>query len=246
MKILFSLLTLSFALAASSPAAITAVSGGQTLGAPLQNVADWTVDLGFVVPDLPATPDRILFEAGGDGLGIALALIGSDLVVYQDQGDFNSSSPANDTWFTLDITPLAGNVATLRLDADLSTATDTISLVALGANGTALSNSAILPVNGSGVAGSNGTGIGRTNADLAGLDESVEPGFPNMAQFVGASYLGGANTLGPESLVGVIYSGVDQPPASIPGAFSWGLVPEPSRALLLAAGLVGVALRRRR
>jgi hypothetical protein len=76
-------------------------------------------------------------------------------------------------------------------------------------------------------AGGDDTGFGLTAADLAGLDESVD-----MAQFNNASFKpGGADILGSDSLAGNLYVS-EAAPAAIPVPGSWGLVPEPSSAIL--------------
>ncbi len=234
------------ALSTASAAVIT-LSPGPRTDDPVTGVNDWTLDAGFVVDVVPANPNRILFEAGGDGLGTALAFIGSELVVYQDSGDFVASSPGPDSFFTLDISSLAGSVISLRLDADLAGAADTLTLTATDGSIT-VTNFVTLPSDVGSIAGGNDTGFGVVAADLAGLDESVEPGFPNMAQFQNASYMNsGANTLGADRLAGTLYTGADQPPATLPAPSSWGLVvPEPGPAAFLSLAAGGMLLRRRR
>ena len=208
----------------------------------------WTLDAGLVVSSLPANPNRIIFEAGGDGTGSALALIGSELLYYYDVGDFNASSPANDRFFSIDISAMANAVISIRLDANLSGATDTVSLTVTDGT-TTLMGSATLPTDVSTAAGGNNTGFGVVAEDLAGLDESGEAGFPNMAQFQNAAYFdGGANALGADQLAGTLCTtAANQPPASIPAPASWGLaVPEPGAIALLLPSLAITLLRRRR
>ncbi|MDG2124180.1 MAG: PEP-CTERM sorting domain-containing protein [Verrucomicrobiales bacterium] len=248
--------SLAFLASFASPATaavITLIPGVERTDDPVTGVNDWTLDAGLVIGSLPASPNRIIFEAGGDGLGSALALVGSELLYYYDIGDFQNSSPAGDAFFSLDISSLAGSVISLRLDADLSTASDTVSLTATNGSLT-LNNSVAIPTDRTSIAGGNNTGFGLTAADLAGLDESAEPGFPNMAQFNTTAYKStvangpGANILGADQLAGTLYTTLaDQPPGSIPTPSSWGLViPEPGTGLLVAFATAALAFRRRR
>lgn len=235
----------------ASAAVFTLTPGAERGDDPVTNIADWTLDAGLAIESIPASPNRIIFEAGGDGLGSALAWIGNELTYYFDVGDFNNSSPADDRFFSLDISPFAGSVISIRLTADLSTATDVITLSATDGNLT-LSDAVTLPGNRTSVAGGNNTGFGVTSQDLAGLDESAEPGFPDMAQFNAASYkivagTPGANVLGADRLAGTLYTETDQAPAAIPAPSSWGIViPEPGTPVLLTAAALLLGMRRRR
>lgn len=234
---LMSLLTASSLLPASA-VVINLVPGAARTDDPVTGVADWTLDAGYVVD---GTND-VIFEAGGDGTGVALVVIGTDLTVYQDRGDFNVSSPADDSMFSVDISSFAGSVISIRLDADLTTGTDTLTLEATDGTST-VSNPFVLPGDVTNIAGGNDTGFGLTAADLAGIDENAD-----MLQFNGVSYKGtGADVLGADSLAGNLYVNEDAP-ASIPAPSSWGLtaVPEPGSTLLIGlAGLIA-GLRRRR
>lgn len=237
------------AMLTSVPAAvITLTPGAARTDDPVTGVNDWTLDAGLVVTSLPASPNCIIFEAGGDGTGSALALVGSDLVYYYDIGDFLVSTPANDKFMTVDISAFAGSVISIRLDADLSTASDTITLTATDGS-TTVTDSVTPDTNVFSIAGGNDTGFGVVAADLAGLDESAEPGFPNMAQFQNASYfVGGANAHGADALAGTLYTTLaDQPPGALPDPASWGLaIPEPGSSVLVGSGLALMLLRRRR
>ncbi len=223
-------------LAPAGAAVITLTAGEGRIDDPVTNVDDWTLDAGYVV----SGSNAVIFEAGGDGTGVALVVIGSDLTVYQDRGDYQVASPADDSIFSIDISGFAGSVVSIRLDADLSTATDTLTLTATDGSST-VSDSFVLPGDVANIAGGNDTGFGLTAADLAGIDESTD-----MLQFNAASYKGtGADILRADSLAGILYVS-EAAPASIPAPGSWGLVPEPSSALLIAfAGVIG-GLRRRR
>ena len=240
------ILTLSaLALVPASAAVITLTPGPRT-DDPVTGVNDWTLDVGLVVGALPSNPNRIIFEAGGDGLGSALALVGNSLVYYYDQGGYVASSPTGDGIMTLDISGFANSVISIRLDADISTATDVITLTATDGAVT-LTNNFTLAANAAAIAGGNDTGFGVVAADLAGLDESIEPGSPDMAQFQNASYFnGGVNALAADSLAGTLYTEIDQSPAQLPAPSSGALVPEPSSALLLGTALMFGASRRRR
>lgn len=253
MKIPKSFLIASALFAIPAHGAITAVSGGQNHPSLLQNQTDWTVDLGLVVPALPSGPGAVLFESGGDGTGIAAVIIGSDLVIYHDSGDFSVSTPAVDNKASYDISSFAGEVVSMRAVASLGTAADTIELSILGVSGGSFNQTFSIAQDITNAAGGNRFGFGGVAQDLAGLDESAEVGFPNMAAFNNAAFdvdldPVGANVLGADVLQGMIYTGADAAPGSIPAPGSWGLtaVPEPSTGLLglLGAGLV--FFRRRR
>ena len=229
-------------------ATIIPVAGGDDIGSPLVGPNLWTLDLGYALSGLPDTVDRVLFEAGGDGTGISLVLLGTELTVYQDQGDFLASSPVGDDFFSVDIAAFANQVVSIRLNADLTA--DTLSLSAF--NGTTTLTSGIINTTTDLVnsAGGNATGVGGFSADLGGLDESAEAGFPDIASLFGAAYQVtapvGANVLGSDVLVGTLYTDADLPPAMIPDPSSWGLIPEPSSAALLGVGVIMVSVLRRR
>jgi len=243
MKTLSTFLAYS-ALSGLASAAVINLAPGPRADDPVTGVNDWTLDAGLVRSTL--STNRIIFEAGGDGTGSALASIGGELVFYQDQGDFAVSTPAVDGFMTLSLGTLTGSIISIRLDADLSGAADAVTLTATDGTNTVM-NSLNLSSNVGSIAGGNDTGFGVVAADLAGLDESAEPGSPNMAQFQNASYFnGGANALGADDLAGTLYTSLaDQPPVALPTPSSWGLVPEPSTVLMLIPAL-GLSLRRRR
>jgi hypothetical protein len=231
-----SLLLIS-SLAPAGAAVINLTAPSARTDDPVTNQTDWTLDAGYFV----SGSDAVIFEAGGDGTGTALVVVGTTLHVYQDLGDFNTPSPTDDTSFSLDISAFAGSAISIRLDADLTTASDSLTLTAT--NGTAtVSNSAILPVDVVSIAGGNDTGFGLTApGDIAGLDESAI-----FAPFNDASYKpGGANVLGPDFLEGTLYVN-EAAPDPIPAPSSWGVIPEPgSSTLILLAGLLGGVTRRR-
>ncbi len=240
---------ISAVLAAPSIAAIhTLTAGVNDTSDPLVGVTDWTADIGFVASSLPASPNRVLFESGGDGTGIAITLMGNSLQVFQDQGDFNVSSPTGDTFFSVDVSSFANQTLSIRLDANLGgdVGEDTLQLDVFNGLSVLTSGVVTLPVNLTQSAGANDTGLGIVVGDIAGLDESGEAGFPDMAQFNSALYrAGGANALGEDVLAGILYT--DQDPAGgIPAPGSWGLIPEPSSVLLLAFGSCLLLGRRKR
>jgi hypothetical protein len=231
-------LSASSALLPVSGAIINLVPGVSRTDDPVTNVPDWTLDAGYVVD---GTND-VIFEAGGDGTGVALVVIGSDLTVYQDRGDYLVSSPANDSMFSVNISEFAGSVISIRLDADLSTSTDILTLTATDGLST-VANAFTLPGDVANIAGGNDTGFGVTAADLAGIDEDAD-----LLQFNGASFKGtGADILGADSLAGKLYVN-ESAPASIPAASSWGLTAVPESGSVLLIGLTGIlaGLRRRR
>ena len=89
-------------------------------------------------------------------------------------------------------------------------------------------------------AGLNDTGVGGLAAALAGLDESVEGGFPaisslsNNAHRVDLATMGADVLLG-DVLIGILYTDTNLP-ASIPEPGDWGLIPEPASGGLFALG----------
>ena len=228
----------SLALLPVSGAIINLVPGVSRTDDPVTNVADWTLDAGYVVD---GTND-VIFEAGGDGTGVALVVIGSDLTVYQDRGDYLVSSPANDSMFSVNISEFAGSVISIRLDADLSTSTDILTVTATDGLST-VTNAFTLPGDVANIAGGNDTGFGVTAADLAGIDEDA-----NLLQFNASSFKGtGSDILGPDSLAGNLYVNEDAP-TSIPAASSWGLTPVPEPSSMILIGIAGIfaGLRRKR
>jgi len=230
-----------------SAAVISPLATGSRTDDPVTGSNDWTLDAGLALGAITANPNRVIFEAGGDGTGSALALIGNDLVYYLDQGDYLASSPGPDFYTSLDISSLSGSVISIRLDVDLATANDSITLSAT--DGITLLSTILNPTSDiSNAAGGNDTGFGVVAADLAGLDEAAEPGFPDLAQFQNATYFtDGANALGPDALAGILYtSAADIPPASLPDPSSWGLIPEPHSGLLASLALIMAMSHRRR
>jgi len=231
-------LSASSALFPVDAAIINLVPGASRTDDPVTNVADWTLDAGYVVD---GTND-VIFEAGGDGTGVALVVIGSDLTVYQDRGDYQVASPLNDSMFSVNISEFAGSVISIRLDADLSTANDILTVTATDGSST-VTNAFTLPGNVANIAGANDTGFGMTAADLAGIDEDA-----NLLQFNASSFKGtGSDILGPDSLAGNLYVNEDAP-ASIPAASSWGLTPVPEPSSMILIGIAGIfaGLRRKR
>lgn len=232
--------------------AITMVNGGENHPSLLQNQADWTLDLGVALPLLPTNPGVALVESGGDGLGFAAVIAGSNLIVYHDNGDFNVSSPDVDTFMSYDLSSFSGQVVTMRAVGSFGTATDTIAVSILGNDAASFSDTISMVGDTPGGAGGNRFGFGGVAQDLAGLDESVEDGFPDMAAFSGPDYdvdnlPFGANVLGPDRIKGIVYTEGDAAPSALPEPSSWGLtaVPEPSTGLLSLFG-VALLLRRRR
>ena len=231
-------LSASSALLPVGGAIINLVPGASRTDDPVTNVADWTLDAGYVVD---GTND-VIFEAGGDGTGVALVVIGSDLTVYQDRGDYLAASPADDSMFSVDISEFLGSVISIRLDADLSTPIDILTVTATDGSST-VTNAFTLPGDVVNIAGGNDTGFGMTAADLAGIDEDA-----GLLQFNGASFKGtGTDILGAGSLAGSLYVN-EAAPATIPATSSWGLtaIPETGSALLIGFAGILAGLRRRR
>ena len=79
--------------------------------------------------------------------------------------------------FSVNISEFAGSVISIRLDADLSTANDILTVTATDGSST-VTNAFTLPGNVANIAGANDTGFGMTAADLAGIDEDA-----NLLQF---------------------------------------------------------------
>ncbi|MGD1979925.1 MAG: hypothetical protein PVJ98_11060 [Akkermansiaceae bacterium] len=195
-----------------SQAATINLSGGSEGGAVLQGLNRYVVDLGFLVPTtLPVTTNLALFEAGGDGDGTAISLIGNSLNVYLD---FNGSSNfADDTTFDLNISAYAGQVVSIRLQGDYSggAGSDTVRLDVTNGFTTLTSNTITLVSNHLQPAGGDGFGTGgRGGNSWAGISEDGAAGAPNMDQFNTTLYDisdGGANVLGSDVIVGNLYTG---------------------------------------
>ncbi|MEZ5324732.1 MAG: PEP-CTERM sorting domain-containing protein [Verrucomicrobiales bacterium] len=245
-------LPLAFAISLlPAQAAVTMVNGGENHPSLLQNQTDWTVDMGVALPVFPASPGLVLMESGGDGTGVAAVLQGNDLVLYQDNGDFNVSTPDVDDYAVYDISSFSGQVVSMRLTGSFATATDTIALSILGSDGTTFAETLTMSADIVNAAGGNRFGLGGVAGDLAGVDESAEAGYPNTAAFNNADYdvdaaPVGANVLGPDRIKGIVYTGTDAAPAALPAPTSWGVVPEPSTGLLSLLGTCLLVFRRRR
>ena len=233
-------------------AAVTMVNGGENHPSLLQSQTDWTIDLGVALPVFPSSPGVVLFESGGDGTGVAAVIIASDLVVYQDNGDFNASSPDPDNFGTWDISAFSGQVVSMRAVGSLGTADDSIALTILGV-GSTFNETLALKADIENSAGGNRFGFGGVAQDLAGLDESAEAGFPNMGLFQNAEYdvdmaPFGGSALGADRIKGVVYTDGDAAPTAIPSPDSWGLdaVPEPGTGILSLLGAGFLFIRRKR
>ena len=240
----------------SSPAAIISLAGGSEGGAVLQGEDRFVIDLGFVVPSsLPVSTDLALFEAGGDGDGTAISVLGSSLNIYLDSGVSNIF--ADDTTIDLNLSAFAGQVVSIRLQGNYtgaSAGTDIVQLDVFDGTSTISSSSISLTTNYTQPAGGDGFGTGgRGGGSWPGISEANGiGGTPNMSQFSTGYDLsdGGANILGSDVIVGTLYIGATDSDAAlssgIPDPSSWGLVPEPSGIALLALGSLSALGRRRR
>lgn len=237
-----------------APAAIIGLSGGTEGGTVLQGQDRFVIDLGFLVPSLPVTTDLALFEAGGDGDGTGLALLGSSVQVYMDQR--GTSLFADDTTFGVDLSPFAGQVVSIRLQGDLTGSTpgsDTVQLDIFDGSTTLTSNLVTLTANQEQAAGGDGFGTGgRGQNSWPGISEADGSGAtPDMAQFSTGYDIGdgGPNVLGSDVLEGTLYTGPGDSDAAlaagIPDPSTWNVVPEPSAALLGVLGSIFLLGRRR-
>ena len=118
-KLLGSLLALILSLPSlCSGASLNLIPGDNARGAVPEEVDRWTLDLGYLVPTLPA--NHVLFESGDDGTGVIVALVDWDLAVYVDQGDRTTASPDGDLFVKVGIGGFENQVVSIRLSVDLT------------------------------------------------------------------------------------------------------------------------------
>lgn len=229
----------------SASAVVLAFQGGDTAaGTITENPGNAVIDFGFKVP-ASNTTDPVLFETGGDGIGWALGMIGTDLRVFQDQ---NSGAEAS---LTLDISSLLGQAISIRLDGDFSQTNGSrqISLSVVDGAGATTSTSALnITSNDARLSGGDGAGFGGINGTLSGQSEAGS-GFQGLDVAARDITGPGSSVLGPDTLVGTLYTGADaitQRGEAIPAVSSYTFVPEPSSSLMVVLGGLGLLGRRRR
>ncbi len=233
-----------------SPGAVTTLTPGNVFGGNIVDgttgVGDFVLDFGIVLASTN-TIDPIIFESGGNGIGTAIALVGDDLVVYQDQ---NSGV---DTVITLDVSGFFGQAIAVRLDGDFSLA-----------NGSRALNLTVIPAVGAVLtaglsnitsatddfSGGNATAFGGFSGSIAGGSEAGSPLAALDDSSRDVSNASATNVLDSSVLAGILYTEGDattQRAAPLPTAALFGFaVPEPSSSLLLLAGALGMICRRSR
>jgi len=213
-RLLFSVF-FSFCVSSASAAVLALDGTVTTTETPLNNLETFTTDILIDILDLSSALDEnfVIFESGGDGSGVAIWLDveAEALVFYQDRGAFSSSTPANDTMFTLGISSFSDTQVVIRLEADYSEATNTAAITVTDGVTTLTTGTQILSGSGSDGVGGNPTGLGTVAGDHAGQDELVANDSTfNLLDYAIPS--GG-------SLMAVIYetdSMAMPPPSSIP------------------------------
>lgn len=239
-------LPLSFILGTiPASATILAFGGGDTAAGTITgNPGNAVIDFGYQVPAANST-NPVLFETGGDGIGFMLAHVGTTLRVFQDQ---NSGA---ETALSLDIASFAGQTVSIRLDGNFTPANGSraISLDVVPSSGGSVSTSKLdITSADARLSGSDATGFGGIIGSISGNAEAPSgvQGFDIPARDIPGA---GASVLGPDALVGTIFTGADantRRGAAIPAASSYTFVPEPSSALLLVLGGLAATGRRRR
>ena len=240
----FVILPATLLIGSASAATLAFVGGDTAAGTITGNPGNTVLDIGYMVPATNST-DPVLFETGGDGIGFMLAHVGNNLRVFQDQ---NSGAEAA---LSLDISGLAGQAISIRLDGDFTLANGSraISLDVVPGAGTPLSISKLdITSADSRLSGSDGTGFGGINGSISGGAEALSgvQGFDVAARDIAGP---GSSVLGADDLEGTIYTAAaanTQRGEAIPAASTYFVVPEPSSALLVLLGGLGAIGRHRR
>ncbi len=221
------LVLLFLALLQTSEGALLALDGIVTSSIdPLQNEDQVTIDLKITIPDLdsaPAGTRYTIFESGGDGDGVAIWIDvdTKEIVFYQDRGSHTTSTPANDTTYSLGVATFEEEEVVIRLQNDYSGTTDTSSLTITNGTSTITTGTINLLGDGSDGVGGNNTGLGTISGNIAGNDEN------------GFTYTNFPLAPG-ESIEAYIYatdSPTMPPPPSIPTPDTYPYIPEPSTLL---------------
>lgn len=188
-----------------SSADIVPLKGGMILDGSLttNSPANVLLDIGLRIPEGGTIDNPIIFESGNAGFGFVLALIGDEVVAFQDREIPLLKATK------VPVKNLEGHVVSIRLDLNYGKEHEYLSLSVEGHTRTVKGSSLIgIPSDDPRISEGGGTGVGGLVGSIAGQIRGATEviGLFDESKAIDDD---GPNVLGPLDLVGTLFTGKD-------------------------------------